>query len=80
MDLASRKLALIQAFLRLEDEDTISSFEQLLTEKQQNTFSPMTKERLNKEIDVALADSKNKTLIEHDTLKGKMKSFDFKYP
>jgi len=75
MDLASRKLAFIQAFLSLEDEDTINSFEQLLDDAQQNTFSPMTKERLNKEIDMALEDSKNKRLIEHDTLKSKMKSF-----
>ena len=76
MDLASRKLAFIRAFLRLEDERTIRSFEQLLTEKQQTEFSPMTKERLNKEIDVALEDSKNKRLIEHHTLKSKMKSFE----
>jgi len=75
MDLASRKLAFIQAFLRLEDEQAISSFEQLLTEKQLNTFSLMTKERLNKEIDIALEDSQNKRLIEHHTLKSKMKSF-----
>jgi len=34
MDLASRKLAFIQAFLRLEGEHAISSFKQLLTEKQ----------------------------------------------
>jgi len=44
VDLASRKLVFIQAFLRLEDERAISSFEQLFTEKQQNTFLPMTKE------------------------------------
>jgi len=77
MDIASRKLVFIQAFLRLEDEVTIRSFEQLLTEKQnqQTEFSPMTKERLNTEIDLALEDSKNNRLIEHHTLKSKMKSF-----
>jgi len=77
MDIASRKLAFIQAFLRLEDEVTIRSFELLLTEKQnqQTEFSPMTKERLNTEIDMALEDSKNNHLVEHNTLKSKMKSF-----
>ena len=62
--------------MRLEDERAISSFEQLLTEKQQNAFSLMTKERLNKEIDIALEDSQNKRLTEHHTLKSKMKSFN----
>ncbi len=76
MDLASRKLAFVQAFLSLEDEQVIRSFEQLLSENQQNTFTPMTKERINKEIDVALEDSKNNRFIEHHTLKSKMKSFN----
>lgn len=33
MNLASRKLAFVQAFLSLEDEQVILSFEQLLSEK-----------------------------------------------
>lgn len=74
MDLASRKLAFIQTFLRLEDEVAISSLEQHLNEIQQesNLFSPMTKERLNEEMDIALEDSANNRLIKHQDLKNKI--------
>jgi len=76
MDLASRKLAFLRSFLQLEDEGIISNLEKVLNGKQnhQESFSSMTKERLNNEIDVALEDSKNKRLIEHKDLKRKMKS------
>jgi len=76
MDLANRKLVFIQTFLKVQDEVLISSSEQLLNEKQNqlNSFIPMTKERLNNEIDLALEDSKNKRLIEYQVLKRKMKS------
>jgi len=36
----------------------------------------MTKERLNKKIDIALEDAQNKRLTEHHTLKSKIKSFN----
>lgn len=74
MDLASRKLILIQTFLRLEDEAVISSLEQHLNEIQQESilFLPMTKERLNEEMDIALEDSANNQLIKHQDLKNKI--------
>lgn len=63
MNLEARKILFIQEFLRLENEQLISSLEDLLRFKKaelfEQTLTPMSIEQLNKEIDSALQDSEN---------------------
>ncbi len=63
MDIQSRKIAFIQDFLKVHSEDLISQLESILRKEksnsEENSFEPMTKEELNKQIDQSEADFQN---------------------
>lgn len=62
MDLQARKLEFIKEFLKLQSEEVITRFEQLLKNeslKDTSIFSPMSIEELNQRIDISEEDFKN---------------------
>ncbi len=58
MNIQTRKIEFVQAFLRLENEESISRFEQLL-KIEKKEFKPMTLKELNSRIDRSENDFKN---------------------
>jgi len=76
MDLQTRKLALIQEFLKIQSEEVISRLEKILKKENQKSgheeFKPMTIEKFNSRIDQSMEDSKNGRLTEASELKAKM--------
>lgn len=68
MDLATRKIAFVQKFLRLHDNRSIARLEELLTSELEE-IEPMSLEQFNQEIDHSLEDSKNGNLIHVNDLK-----------
>ena len=76
MDLQTRKLELIQEFLKIQSEDVISRLEKILRKENKTLenegFKPMTIEEFNSRIDQSMDDSKNGRLIEASELKAKI--------
>jgi chemotaxis protein CheY-P-specific phosphatase CheC len=76
MDLHTRKLELIQEFLKIQSEDVISRLEKILRKEnkisENEDFKPMTIEEFNSRIDQSMEDSKNGRLIESSKLKAKI--------
>ncbi|SDB52325.1 hypothetical protein SAMN03097699_1895 [Flavobacteriaceae bacterium MAR_2010_188] len=76
MDLQTRKLELIQEFLKIQSEDVISRLEKILRKEnkisENENFKPMTIEEFNSRIDQSMEDSKNGRLIEASELKAKI--------
>ena len=76
MDLQTRKLELIQEFLKIESEEVISRLEKILRKEnkisENDDFKPMTIETFNSRIDQSMEDSKNGRLIEASELKAKI--------
>ena len=77
MDLQARKISFVQEFLRLKNEDIISSLENMLkkrkTEIHEEELKPMSLDKLNKEIDQAMEDSENDRVIKASELKSRFK-------
>jgi len=62
MDLQTRKIEFIQEFLKLQSEEVISQFENLLkkkSNKEESMSKPISMEELNSRIDKSEADFKN---------------------
>lgn len=63
MDLQTRKLKLIQEFLKLQSEEVVSRLEKILrkekTASDASKFEPMSQEELNKRIDQSESDFRN---------------------
>ena len=65
MDIQSRKIEFVQAFLKLQSEELISQFENLLKRKsvfiseEKQQFKPMSLEEFNERIDKSESDFKN---------------------
>ena len=65
MDIQSRKIEFVQAFLKLQSEELISQFENLLKKKSvitsevQKQFKPMSLKEFNERIDKSESDFKN---------------------
>ncbi|WP_257209870.1 hypothetical protein [Flavobacterium psychrophilum] len=65
MDIQSRKIEFVQAFLKLQSEEVISQFESLLKKKsttnleQDSDFKPMSIKEFNDRIDKSESDFKN---------------------
>jgi hypothetical protein len=59
MDLQTRKIEFVQEFLKLQSEDLISQFENLLMMKSSTTIKPMSIIELNSRIDQSESDFKN---------------------
>ena len=76
MDLQTRKLELIQEFLKIQSEDVISRIEKILRKEnkisENEDFKPMTIEEFNSRIDQSMEDSINGRLIEASELKAKI--------
>ena len=72
MDLQTRKISFVQDFLKLQNEEIVSMFEELLQKTKKISLSdkivPMTLEEFNKRIDTSIDDSKNGRLTESDKL------------
>jgi predicted ATP-grasp superfamily ATP-dependent carboligase len=67
MDLNIRKIEFIQDFLKLQSEEIISKFEQLL-KNEKHKISPMTIEEFNRRIDKSMKDSRNGHTISAEEL------------
>jgi len=76
MDLQTRKLELIQEFLKIQSEDVILRLEKVLRkeneESEKQDFKPMTIEEFNSRSAQSTQDSKNGRLIEASELKDKI--------
>jgi hypothetical protein len=70
MDIEARKISFIQEFLRLQNEDIISSLENFLHKKKAELA-----DRFNDEIDISLEDAKNGRIIKATALKDKIKKW-----
>ena len=66
MDIQTRKIQFIQAFLKLQSEEIIGIFENILQSETNHGFQPMSVEELNERIDQS----------EMDFEKGKFKSHE----
>jgi len=77
MNIESRKLLLIQEFLRVDNEDIIIGLEKILklwqSKHYEKEIKSMSLEQLNKEIDQALSDSHEGNVIKATELLGKWK-------
>lgn len=72
MDLQTRKIEFVQEFLKLQSEEVISQFENLLKKKTLN-FKPMSVEEFNSRIDKSENDFKNGKFKTSTDLLGKYK-------
>lgn len=70
MDLKTRKLVLIQEFIKVQIEEVVSQIEKILKINPENqNFKPMSIEELNSRIDKLMEDSRAGNLIEVNQLK-----------
>ena len=79
MDLQTRKLELIQEFLKIQSEDVISRLEKILRKENKTSenedFKPMTIEEFNSRIDQSMEDSKNDRVTEATELLNQIKEW-----
>lgn len=79
MDIQTRKIEFVQAFLKLQNEKLISRFEKLLSkEATQNNkidFKPMTEKEFNERIKKSMKDSKKGKLTEVSELISEIKKW-----
>ncbi|MDO5664518.1 MAG: hypothetical protein Q4G63_04565 [Bacteroidia bacterium] len=68
MDIQTRKIKVVQEFLTIENEETVSRFERLLRKERNSKFKPMGLLELSQRIDQSMEDSKNNKLTEVDDL------------
>ena len=70
MDIQTRKIEFIQAFLNLQSEEVISHFENLLKKESKidSHFKPMSIKELNNRIEKSTKDSKNGNLTTNTNL------------
>lgn len=63
MSLEARKIEFVQEFLKLQSEEVISRFENILSKESKisndTIFEPMTQDELNKRIDQSESDFRN---------------------
>jgi len=73
MDIQTRKLLFIQAFLRIQNEDIISGLEAMLKKRKaelyEENFKPMSLEQFNADIENSISDSVNDRVISARDLK-----------
>lgn len=74
MDLSARKIAFIQEFLKLQNEEVVAALEHLL-QKNKSDYSreieAMSVDQFNEDIDQSLDDAKNNRMTEAEELKRK---------
>jgi hypothetical protein len=76
MNLESRKISFVQEFLRLQNEEIVSSLENFLQKQKSELidadYKPMTMAQLDSEIELAMEDSKNNRMTSVQNLKTKI--------
>ena len=79
MNIQTRKLVLIEEFLRMSDENLIAKIESLIKlEKKvshEKSLKPMSMNEFNEMIDQAKRDSDSGSVISHQELKKKIKTW-----
>jgi len=79
MTIQTRKLHLIEEFLRIDDEGIISKVESLIREEKRNKYEnklkPMSMDEFHEMIDQARCDSQEGRVISHQDLKRKIKTW-----
>lgn len=79
MDLQTRKIAFVQEFLSIQNEEIIFRLENFLKKEKENNidkeFSPMTMEEFQSRIDQSMEDSKNGRVIEAKDLLKEIKKW-----
>ncbi|KFC18881.1 hypothetical protein [Chryseobacterium sp. FH1] len=77
MNIETRKIEFVQAFLNLQNEELISQFEKLLkkTKQAEKEFKPFTVEELNSRIDASLEDSNDDEVTESNELLSEIKQW-----
>ncbi|MEB2776556.1 hypothetical protein SYJ56_14630 [Algoriphagus sp. D3-2-R+10] len=80
MELESRKIAFVQEFLRVENEEIVRGLEILLKRKKAELFEknlkPMSLEEFNQEIDESMEDSRKEDIISSNDLKSKIEKWN----
>jgi hypothetical protein len=80
MDIQTRKIAFVQEFLKLQNEEIITGLEDLLRNKRielyESKLSPMSLEQFNSEIDQAMKDSVEGRLTPASELIKKIQKWD----
>ncbi len=76
MDIQTRKIEFIQAFLKLQNEKVISLFENLLKSETRSALKPMSIEKLNERVDRSIFDSKNDNVTEVKSLLKEIKEWN----
>lgn len=80
MDLQTRKIAFVQEFLSIQNEEIVSRLEKLLKKEKieikDKAFKPMTIAELNRRIDQSEQDSINGRLTEMDDFLAEIKKWD----
>ncbi|HAH56456.1 MAG TPA: hypothetical protein DCM02_14530 [Flavobacterium sp.] len=80
MDLQTRKIAFVQEFLSIENEEAISRLENFLKKEKKKNFDkeflPMTMEEFNSRIDQSMEDSINGRLTESKDLLKEIEKWD----
>ena len=80
MNLEARKISLVQEFLKIDNEKIISALEKFLIKSKSEDFEkslePMSLEKFNSEIDIALEDEKNNRIIKAKDLKEKIQKWN----
>ncbi|MGJ3236236.1 hypothetical protein [Marivirga sp.] len=80
MNLEARKISFIEEFLKLQNEDIISSLEQLLKKRRaesiEEKIEPMSIEALNERIDKSMEDSRKGRVIKAEDLKAVINKWD----
>jgi hypothetical protein len=79
MDIQTRKIVLIEEFLRITDETIITKVESLVKiekeKRDESKLKPMSLKEFHEMIDQAKLDSYNGRVIMHEDLKKKVKSW-----
>ena len=78
MDIQTRKIAFIQEFLKLQNEELLFRLESLLRtdESKNNDFKPMTIDELKQSIDQSINDAENGKLTTSDELLAEIEKWD----
>ena len=66
MDIQTRKIEFVQAFLKLQSEEMITLFESILKSGNKDDFYPMSIDELNKRIDKSEKDFETGKSKNHD--------------
>ncbi len=73
MNIQARKIEFVQEFLKLQNEDIISSLEKFLRMEKEISINPMTTKELNKRIELSESDFENGNYKSNSELKAKYK-------